>query len=65
LLTIFLDELFDAAVVIVADLFGDKVAKRKPWWVQLLASLGCSLALGAALALPCVLAWLLWLAVGQ
>jgi hypothetical protein len=39
-----------------AELFGEAVAKNKPWWVQLMASLGCL----AALALFGAAFWLLW-----
>lgn len=47
----------DFAVWLVADMFGDAVAKNKPWWLQLLASLGCL----AALGLFAAAFWLLWI----
>jgi hypothetical protein len=47
-------------VAAIADAFGEKVAREKPWWVQLLASLGCLLMFALAAALPCLLVWLLW-----
>ena len=38
--------LFEPIVLIaVSWIFGDAVAKEKPWWVQMLAEVGCVIAL--------------------
>ena len=43
---------FEFIVWLATELFGDIVAAGKPWWIKLLASLGCLAAfmlLGAAI----------------
>lgn len=37
--------LFDLALQAVSQAFGETVARDKPWWVTLIADLGCFLAL--------------------
>ena len=37
--------LIDLVVGTISQWFGEKAAKDEPWWVQLLAALGCSLLL--------------------
>ena len=51
--------ILDFAIGLVADLFGDTVAKDKPWWVQLIASLGCLMAMGLFGAAVCFFLWAL------
>jgi hypothetical protein len=43
------------AVQMVAELFGHAVGQKRPWWVELMASLGCLIALG----FPILLLWVL------
>jgi hypothetical protein len=38
--------LFELAVQFVAEAFGEAVAKKRAWWVELVATLGCLLAMG-------------------
>lgn len=38
--------LFELAVQFVAEAFGAAVAKKRPWWVEFLATLGCLAVLG-------------------
>jgi hypothetical protein len=37
--------LFDLALQAVSQVFGETVGRDKPWWVTLIADLGCFLAL--------------------
>ena len=46
--------LIEFAVHIVAELFGEAVGRRRPWWVELVATLGCFVVLG----LPILLLWI-------
>ena len=45
--------LVEFAVGIIADLFGYAVGQKRPWWVELIANLGCLIFLG----IPIVLVW--------
>jgi len=38
--------LFELAVQFVAEAFGEAVAKKRPWWVELIATLGCLAVMG-------------------
>ncbi|WP_182466653.1 hypothetical protein [Sphingomonas gilva] len=47
--------LIEFAIQTVADIFGYAAGRKRPWWVEAVASLGCFLVLGA----PALLLWLL------
>ncbi|WP_157105661.1 hypothetical protein [Sphingomonas sp. TDK1] len=40
--------LIEAAIQSVAEIFGYQLGRGRPWWVEVLASLGCLLTLGLA-----------------
>ena len=47
--------LVEIAVETVADLFGYAMGQKRPWWVELVANLGCLIILGV----PILLLWVL------
>lgn len=47
--------LYDAAIDLVADVFGYQLGKGRPWWIEWLASLGCLFVIGVPIAVIWVL----------
>ena len=47
--------LLDLVIESVAQLFGEAVGRQRPWWVELVATLGCF----AVLGIPILILWVL------
>lgn len=41
--------LLEVAVQLVAEAFGEAVAKKRSWWVELVATLGCLAVMGVVI----------------
>ena len=46
----------EVAIQAVAELFGYAVGRKRPWWVEFVATLGCLVLLGV----PVLVLWLLF-----